>query len=246
MLSESSTAKEIKDEKPEIAMISIGSTEQHGAHLPISTDYVIGKALAKSIGNKIGAFVLPTLPISTCREHMGSIGSIWIEPDTLYHVIQDIVMSLKEQGFKIMILLLSHGGIFIAGPAIREINAKNPDIKVIKIDLIQFWNTPEMQDIIECDNNLHAGEVETSLMLYLNKGSVRTELIEDSIPDVPRDYLNYCSILCYSKNGVWGKPSLASAQKGEKIFDLFVEKSVEYINNTIAQVGGKGYIPEKE
>lgn len=245
MLSEYSTAKEIKESKPEIALLAIGSTEQHGEHLPITTDHIIGKAYAKSIGKQLGAFVLPALPISTCKEHMGSMGSIWINPDTFYHVIQDIVMSLKDQGFKIVVILLSHGGIFIAGSVIREINATNSNIKVIKLDVTQFDQTKEMRDLVECENNLHAGEVETSLMMYLEKDLVKEKLTEDYIPDVPRDYLNYRSILCYTKNGVWGKPSLASAEKGEKIFELIVNKSVEYINDTIGKVAGKGYSPSE-
>jgi creatinine amidohydrolase len=243
MISSISTADEIaKGSGKDIAVIPIGSTEQHGPHLPVATDYIIAEAYAKSIGEKLEAFVLPVLPISTCREHMGKRGSVWIKADTFYHVIQDIVLSLKEQGFKTMIIILSHGGIFIANPAIRELNAANQDIKVIKLETMQFDKTKEMLEITECSNNLHACEIETSLMLYLDGKLVRKELIEDCVPDVPRDYLNYRSIFCYTKNGVWGKPSLATAEKGRKIFELVVEKGVEYINNIIGMAGGKTYI----
>jgi creatinine amidohydrolase len=242
MVTEFSTADEIvKGSRSDIAVIPIGSTEQHGPHLPVATDHMIAAAFAKSIGEKLGAFVLPALPVSTCREHMGKRGSVWIKADTFYHMIQDIVLSLKDQGFKIMVIVLAHGGIFIANPAIRELNASNQDIKVIKLETMQFDQSKEMLDITECRNNLHACEVETSLMLYLDEKLVRKDLIVDFIPDVPRDYLNYRSILCYSKTGVWGMPSLATAEKGKKIFDIVTAKGVEYINNVIDRTGGKSY-----
>jgi creatinine amidohydrolase len=243
MVSEYSTADEIvKGSLSDIAILPIGSTEQHGPHLPVATDHIIAAAYAKSIGEKLGAYVLPALPVSTCREHMGKRGSVWIKADTFYHVIQDIVLSLKDQGFKTIVILLAHGGIFIANPAIRELNASNQDIKVIKLETMQFDQTKEMQEIVECRNNLHACEIETSLMLYLDEKTVRKELIADCVPDVPRDYLNYRSIFCYSGSGVWGKPSLASAVKGKKIFDLVVEKGTEYIKGVMETAGGKGYI----
>jgi creatinine amidohydrolase len=95
-----------------------------------------------------------------------------------------------------------------------------------------------MVKILQCRNNLHACEYETSLMLYLNEGLVRKDLITDSTPDVPRDYLNYGSIFKYSKCGVWGMPSLASTKKGEEIFNLLVDKSVEYVNEVILKTKG--------
>ncbi len=243
MLSEYSTAAQIQEESGnDTAILPIGSTEQHGSHLPVATDHMIARAYARVIGEKIGAYVLPTLPISTCREHMGRRGSVWIKPVTLYNVIEDIVMSLKYQGFKTIIVLIAHGGIFISGPVIRELNATNPDIRVIRLETMQFDNTPEMLEVVECRDNLHACEIETSLIMYLDRSLVKEENISDFVPDVTRDYLNYRSMLAYTESGVWGKPSLASAEKGRKIFDIVVKKSVEYINEVIKKTGGKGYV----
>ena len=59
-------------------------------------------------------------------------------------------------------------------------------------------------------------------MLYLREDLVRREKVVDFVPDVPRDYLNYGSIFKFSKSGVWGKPSLATKEKGERIFNILV------------------------
>lgn len=239
MLWYESTADEIESGNNGIAVLPIGSTEQHGPHLPIATDFIIAGSVAKGVAEKLGAYLLPALPISTCREHMGKKGSVWMNPDTFYNMVRDIVMSLKEQGFRKVVIILGHGGIFIANPAVRELNATNPDIKVIKVDLCQLNQSAEIASIIECKDNLHACEMETSLMLYLREDLVRKEKIVDCIPGVPRDYLNYGSIFRYSKCGVWGKPSLASKEKGERILKVYVEKSIEYINDVSNIIGYK-------
>lgn len=237
MLWYESTADEIERGNNGTAVLPIGSTEQHGPHLPMATDFIIAGSVAKKVAEKTGAYLLPALPISTCREHMGKKGSVWMNPDTFYNMVRDIVLCLKEQGFKKVVIILGHGGIFIANPVVRELNATNPDIKVIKIDFSQFTQSPEMQGILECKNNLHACESETSLMLYLREELVRKEKIVDSVPDVPRDYLNYGSIFQYSKCGVWGMPSLASKEKGERIFNVYVEKCINYIND-VSKISG--------
>jgi len=104
------TVKEIVDADPELAVIPVGSLEQHGPHLPVMTDWIIASELGKRVALKMNAFCLPAIPISTCKEHMGKKGSVWIEPTTFYQMIADVVSSLKVQGFKkVAILQLKKG-----------------------------------------------------------------------------------------------------------------------------------------
>ena len=228
-----STADEINNAELDTVVIPIGSTEQHGPHLPLATDNIIAEGIAQKVAERLKAYLLPNLPISTCREHMGKKGSVWMNPDTFYKMLQDILLSLKEQGFKKIIIIQSHGGVFVLGPVVREMNATHPDIKVIKLDLMDFSSDLESANLLECKNNLHACECETSLILYLREDLVRKNLIEDSIPEVPRAYLNYGSIFKYSKNGVWGAPSLATKDKGKLIFEMLVDKCVEHTENIL-------------
>ena len=224
-----STADEIENGNADIAILPIGSTEQHGPHLPIATDYLIASALSEKIAQSLGAFLLPALPISTCLEHRGKKGSVWIKPVTFMNVVADIAKCLKDQGFNKIVFLNCHGGNFALGPAVRELNASNPDIKVIILDFEKFLPQMLEKKLLECKDNLHACEYETSLILYLHSELVRKEKIEDSVPSVTREYLNYDSIFKYSSNGVWGRPSLATAEKGEKIFNYMVSGGADYI-----------------
>ena len=99
MLDFTKTVDDIVAEATELAILPIGSTEQHGPHLPMCTDYTVATEISKRIAEKTGGYLLPTLPISTCYEHKGKKGSVWMKPDTFYKVIQDIVLCLKDQGF---------------------------------------------------------------------------------------------------------------------------------------------------
>ena len=227
-----STADEIEQGSAGIAILPIGSTEQHGPHLPIATDFLIASAFGEKVAQELDAFLLPALPISTCLEHRGKKGSVWIRPATFMNVITDIVICLKGQGFKKIVLVNGHGGNFALGPAVRELNAMNTDMKVIILDFEKFFSQMLEKKLLESRDNLHACEYETSLMLYLHPELVRKERIEDCIPSVTREFLNYDSLLNYSKNGVWGMPSLASVQKGEDIFNFIVKCGVEYVSQT--------------
>jgi creatinine amidohydrolase len=230
------SADEIIQSETDTVILPIGSTEQHGAHLPIATDSIIAESISFEISKRMNIFMLPVLSYSTCYEHRGKKSSVWMRPETFYSVVRDLVTNLREQGFKKIIILLGHGGIFIAGPVIRELNAQYPEISIIKVDLLQFMDIDEMREILEGRNNLHACEYETSLMLHLKEELVKKEKIKDFIPDVPRDYLNYASLLKFSPLGIWGQPSLGTKEKGERIFELLIEESIKYIENTFKAV----------
>ena len=234
------TADEIVESNPELAIIPVGSLEQHGPHLPIMTDWAIASELGKRVAEKMNAFLLPALPISTCREHMGKKGSVWMEPTTFYQMMTDIILSLKTQGFKKVAILQCHGGIFVMTPLVRDLNAKyNPELMVAVVDGMSFSVKLLQEGIIESSGELHAGESETSRMLAIAPETVHMERAVDCVPEVPRPYLSYGSIFRASESGVWGTPSLASAKKGEKIFARGTELAVEELNKAFTYMESK-------
>jgi creatinine amidohydrolase len=240
MLDCTSTADEIIESGTDTCILPVGSVEQHGPHLPIGTDYILAEHFARAIGGELNCLVLPVQAYSTCDEHRGKMGSFGMRPETLFRLIRDLVLGMKSQGFRRVIILLSHGGIFIANPVIRELNAQNPGLDVLKLDLVDFYLSSETAVHLECKNNLHAGEIEASLMAYLDESYFRKEKAVDCVPEVPRAYLNNLSLLEISPSGVWGKPSLASAAKGEKIFATVVENSVSCLRTFISALEERG------
>lgn len=235
-----STADEIAESNYETAILPIGSTEQHGPHLPVCADTLLASAISAKLAERIGAVLLPAIPYSTCREHMGKKGSVWMNADTFYKMMWDICECLEYQGYRRIIILQGHGGIFVMTPFIRDFNAKHCKIKIIRPE--DNMRPYDWNGILESPP-LHSCEMETSLMLYLEEKSVRKEKIQDFVPDVPQGMLNMGSIFNYSPTGVWGKPSLASAEKGEKIFNIMIDNMVAAIQEAEkffkTQIGGR-------
>lgn len=234
------TADEITKKDIELAIIPMASIEQHGPHLPVATDWYIATALGKRVAELSGGFMVPAFPISTCREHMGKKGSVWMDHEVFYAMIKSVLMSLKEQGFKKALLLQCHGGIFMTGPLVRQINATcNPDFMVAFIDICNVFNLFYENGIAETSTELHAGEIETSLMLHIAPETVNMELAEDYVPKVPRAYLNYGSIFRASPIGVWGEPTKATAEKGEKMLEFAARYAVEEANRIFEYISRK-------
>ncbi len=231
MYSYEMTADDIVRQDPELAIIPVGSLEQHGPHLPIMTDWAIATSLGKGVAEKTGGFLLPALPISTCREHMGKKGSVWMEPPTFYQMMTDIIMSLKTQGFRKVCILQCHGGIFIMTPIVRDLNGKyNPDLMVANIDTFSLFSALYEEGIVETNTELNAGELETSKMLALAPETVHMDRAVDFVPDIPRPWLSYGSIFRATPKGVWGEPTLATKEKGEALLKRSVELAVEQMN----------------
>lgn len=229
------TADEICALDPDLAIIPVGSIEQHGPHLPVMTDWAIATELGRRVAERMGAFLIPTLPISTCREHMGKKGTVWMAPTTFYQMMHDIIVSLKEQGFKRVGIIIAHGGVFIAGPLVRDLNAKfNPDLQVAFVtpDSIDYESITETK-------GLHADESETSQILAIAPETVHMDRAVDCDPEVPRPYLNYGSIFRASPSGVWGYPTKATAEKGERLLELSAETVINELNRAFDYMSKK-------
>jgi len=234
------TADEIMALDPELAIIPVGSLEQHGPHLPVMTDWAIAAELGQRVAAKMGAFLVPALPVSTCREQMGKKGSVWMEPMTFYQMMMDIILSLKTQGFKKVGILQCHGGIFVMTPLVRDLNARhNPDLMVAVVDSVAYGAPLRQAGILESPAELHAGESETSRVLAIAPETVHMDKAVNFVPEVPRPYLSYGSIFRASPTGVWGDATLATAEKGEKVFSLCTDIAIAELNKAFAYMEKK-------
>lgn len=234
------SADDITRIDPDLAIIPVGSIEQHGPHLPVITDWSIATALGEGVALKTGGFLIPALPISTCREQMGKKGSVWMNPDTFYHMMTDIILSLKEQGFKRIALLQCHGGIFMMTPLVRELNAKyNPDLMVAKVDICDVFPMLYQEGIMETNTELHAGECETSLMMHLAPDTVQMDQAIDFVPTTPRSYLSYGSVFRATPSGVWGEPSKATKEKGQQMLERMIDFAIGQMDEAFTFMANK-------
>lgn len=235
------TADEVEALGTDTVVLPIGSTEQHGPHLPVSTDVLIGGILSRRIAKELGAFVTPVIPISTCREMMGKKGSVFMKPETCYQMLFDICESLVEQGYKKIVLFQSHGGIFVIPPFVRQFNAThNPDVCLCKVEIMNLMGDARAEGLLDTEVCMHADEYETSVLLAEYPELVHMDRAVDCTPDVPREFLNYGSIFRFSPSGVWGCPTAATAEKGKALIDSGVRSAVKYIKEVFSLMEQKG------
>jgi creatinine amidohydrolase len=236
MIDERSTSAEINTAHPEIAVVGIGAIEQHARHLPVGTDWMIIGELSRCVAKELDAWLIPAIPISMSECHGSLAGTVWIKPATLSAVLLDIATSLHSQGIHKLLVLNGHGGNFILEPAIQAIINKYHDMLVVMPP--DVWPAVDGEGpIFETPGiDLHAGEIETSIQLYLNPALVKPER-DVLIPPVGREFLDYVTMDLISSQGVWGDPGKGDAIKGARTFTAQVRVITEFARQAFGSNG---------
>jgi creatinine amidohydrolase len=227
MLDIHSTSAEIAAARPPIAVWGIGAIEQHGPHLPIGTDWDIASEIARRVAVELNALLVPAIPFSLSECHGSMPGTVWLKPATLAAVVRDVVRSLRAQGIFKVLIVNGHGGNFVLEPVIQALNHEFPDVRVA-LPSETAADDDEAEALFEtADGEVHAGEVETSMQLYLNPDRVKS-LPADYVPPVGREFLDYVVMPQLNPQGVWGSPGYATAEKGQRAIDAEVRAVVAF------------------
>lgn len=230
MLNLFSTTNDIKKSKCDLTIIPIGSIEQHSDYLPLGTDLFIAEALAKKIAKAFKAYLLPILPYSNSQEHDGIQGTVWLSPQTLINVVNDIVESLIRSGMKKIILVNAHGGNHVIKSAIVNLKIKYPKIGIFLTPL--DWMAAYKKVGLETDNAVHADAGETSLLFYV-LNLHKAKKIKQSVPKISYELLESFGFAKLTKNGVWGKTGTATYEKGKIIFENLLKNTIKELNKAL-------------
>ena len=114
------TSPDIADLHPDTAILPTGSFEQHGRHLPLTTDSLIATAIAERLAADYNLFVLPVLTFGCSHEHAGFPGTVSISAHTLGAVVSDIFDSLAQSGVDRLVLVNAHGGNYVLSNVVQE------------------------------------------------------------------------------------------------------------------------------
>lgn len=210
-------------------IIPFGSVEEHGTHLPLSTDTLEAYEVARKAAAKIPLFVAPAVHYGNCRSTSQHPGTISISTNTLKALFKDIVRSLHGHGLRFFVALSGHAGgahCMALQEAGEELIMEFADIEIAVLTEFMLARD-EGRGLIETPGDSHAGEIETSRIMYSHPHLVKG-LSAAEYPAFPMGILvrDKCR---FWPGGVWGDPGKASPEKGERIEALVVEKLVELI-----------------
>lgn len=207
--------------------IPFGSVEEHGCHLPLSTDTIQAYEVGKKAAQQIPLFVVPPVPYGSCRSTSCHPGTISISTKTLKVLLKDIVCSLRLQGLRNFIILTGHAGgshRMALQDAGEELIAEYSDIQMAVVTEYELAKDAG-KALIETPGDAHAGEIETSRILHshphLVKGGGEREFPTFPPGILVRDKRRYWP------GGVWGDPTKASSEKGRLIEEIVVARVIE-------------------
>jgi creatinine amidohydrolase/Fe(II)-dependent formamide hydrolase-like protein/7-cyano-7-deazaguanine synthase in queuosine biosynthesis len=225
----------------DIALLPVGSIEQHGPHLPLDTDAFDADYLAKRVAERCAEpkpFVLPLVPYGVAYHHEDFSGTISIGPETLSRLVYEIGMSAAKHGITKLIIINGHGG---NSPALHfAAQMVNRDSRIFTCVDTGETSDPDIFAMAETQDDVHAGEIETSTSLAVRAHLVRIHDAKKFVPKFSSRYLNfsskrsvgwYAQIEKISPEGVLGDPTKANAEKGRKMWDLMIERLVEFVED---------------
>ncbi len=197
----------------EVVLVPVGSTEQHGPHLPLGTDTLVATAVAARLAARLpGAWVAPALAYGSSGEHQSFPGTVSIGTDALRLVLVELVRSVRTWCPRV-VLVNGHGG----------------NLEAVRGAVDQLTHEGHRVDWVPCavaGADAHAGRTETSLLLHLHPDAVRPALAAPGCTTPLRDLLPALragGVAAVSPNGVLGDPTGASAAEGERLLAAMVD-----------------------
>lgn len=232
--------------KSGLILVPIGAIEEHGPHLPVSTDMVIGRELARAVAEKIKDKIPVLVTPDMWQAYNGEFirknwpGSLTISQDTQKSMLFDITESIIKMGFKNIIYINSHGQNLFTMEAVIRLVADKYDIHipyVFEYKIAEPFIRENRKS--EIGGICHSCECETSLMLYLSD-LVDMSKAEKNLATYNSKFRNTDGIqgrgrvywstwaLEKTKSGVLGDPTVATKEMGEKLFNYLVNEISEF------------------
>ncbi|MFB6109723.1 MAG: creatininase family protein [Halodesulfurarchaeum sp.] len=214
-------------ENESLALVPLGSTEQHGPHLPEGTDHLIAEGIAREVAERSGYLCTPTINIGVSPHHRQFHGTMWADPSAFRKYVKSITRNLAYHGIDRVIYVNAHGGNVAP---LREVGRQLRDEREMYA-IEWMWNEsiPDLVDDLFEVNGPHGGPKETAMMQHLHPELVREERLRDArdngITDFDRDTgRKYGARTFYdsadnSENGVLGDQTDATAEKGAEMFE---------------------------
>ena len=218
-----------------LALVPLGSTEQHGPHLPEGTDHLIAEGFAREVADRTDYLCTPTINIGVSPHHKQFHGTMWVDPPVFRDYVESFTRNLAYHGIDRVIFVNAHGGNI---DHLREVGRRLRDEEVIYA-IEWMWNDSisDLVDEIFENNGPHGGPKETAMIQHLHPELVHDDELESArdggVPSVEAaDTEKFGSRTFYdaadnTDNGVLGDQTDATAEKGEQMFEAASEQLVK-------------------
>ena len=228
-----------------VAVLPVGTIEQHGPHLPLITDVLTAAEMSRRAVEKIPreAVLLPPVHYAFNEHHLDFPGTIAVAGDTFINYVSDIGRSLAHHGFRKILLINGHG----SNVPFLDIAARNITNSTHSVCAMAPWWSLVPRDLLtelresEFPGGMaHGCELETSVLLHLRPDLVQMDKAQRDINFQPTEFF-YWDLQAgspvffqewfsrYSKTGTVGDPTKATAAKGGKFVDAVVERLIKVI-----------------
>ncbi len=218
--------------KNDIAILPVGSNEQHGPQNPLGTDHLIAKAIAEETAKRTGVLCLQVVPFGVSSHHKQFWGTIYISPNPFKNYVKETCLALSYYGARKIVIVNGHGGNrCVLMELSRELREQG-----IFTSIFQWWEaaTKLLPDLFKPEEMGHAGAEETSVNLALYPHLVN---MDKAVDEEPRKHTVKAEGITlplgtvdYTNSGVFGKSTTASAEKGKKVFEAVVNELIKHVN----------------
>jgi creatinine amidohydrolase len=213
------TSADTLSQDAEIAVLPVGSFEQHGDYLPLATDTIVASLIARRISEDYNLFLLPPVTLGCSHEHAAFAGTVSVSAATVTAVISDVRDSLAGQGIDTLVIVNGHGGNHFLANVVGQANTARRCMTLFPTR--EDWDQARLDS--GCASNhsedMHAGELEVSLLLHADPALVRDGYQKSDHLARPRPFLLVTGMKGYTETGVIGLPSEGTLEKGKRILD---------------------------
>jgi creatinine amidohydrolase len=221
-------------EDESLALVPLGSTEQHGPHLPEGTDHLIAEALAREAADRGDYLCTPTINVGVSSHHRQFHGTMWADAPAFRDYVESITRNLTYHGIDRVIYVNAHGGNV---QHLREVGRRLRDSgDAYAIEWMWDESIPELVDEIFEQNGPHGGPKETAMIQHIAGELVHDDRLEDARDGGRASFeestgrkhgaRTFYDAIDNSENGVFGDQTDATAEKGERLFEAASEQLV--------------------
>jgi len=228
-------AEALSDES--VALVPLGSTEQHGPHLPLATDHLIAEALASAAAEEADVVRTPTINVGVSPHHRQFPGTMWIDPPEFRDYVEGFTRNLAYHGVDRVVYVNAHGGNV---QHLREVGRRlHEDGTTYALEWMWDESIPELVDELFEHNGPHAGPKETAMITHIAPELVREDQFENARDDglvhldesdaIVHGARTFFDSVDNSANGAFGDPTDVTPGKAERLFEAATDQLVRLV-----------------